>query len=104
MQHRRTTAFILAIIALLSGLATGRAILFNLAYLLGLLIIVSFVWAWINLNWVKLSRNTRTRRTQVGRPLEERFTVHNTSIVPKLWLEVRDFGNAARPLQQPCHP
>lgn len=93
MQHRRTTAFILAIIALLSGLATGRAILFNLAYLLGLLIIVSFVWAWINLNWVKLARNTRTRRTQVGRPLEERFTVHNTSIVPKLWLEVRDFGN-----------
>jgi uncharacterized protein (DUF58 family) len=93
MQHRRTTAFILAIIALLSGLATGRAILFNLAYLLGLLIIVSFFWAWINLNWVKLARNTRTRRTQVGRPLEERFTVHNTSIVPKLWLEVRDFGN-----------
>ncbi len=93
MQHRRTTAFILAIIALLSGLATGRAILFNLAYLLGLLIIVSFFWAWVNLNWVKLARNTRTRRTQVGRPLEERFTVHNTSIVPKLWLEVRDFGN-----------
>ena len=93
MQHRRTTAFILAIIALLSGLATGRAILFNLAYLLGLLIIISFAWAWINLNWVKLSRNTRTRRTQVGRPLEERFTVQNTSIVPKLWLEVRDFGD-----------
>jgi uncharacterized protein (DUF58 family) len=93
MRHRRTTAFILAIIALLSGLATGRAILFNLAYLLGLLIIISFAWAWVNLNWVRLSRNTRTRRTQVGRPLEERFTVYNTSIVPKLWLEVRDFGN-----------
>ena len=93
MRHRRTTAFILAIIALISGLATGRAILFNLAYLLGLLIITSFAWAWINLNWVKLSRNTRTRRTQVGRPLEERFTVYNTSIIPKLWLEVHDFGN-----------
>jgi uncharacterized protein (DUF58 family) len=93
MRHRRTTAFILAFLALVSGLATGRAILFNLAYLLGLLIIVSFAWAWINLNWVKLSRNTRTRRTQVGRPLEERFTVHNTSIIPKLWLEIRDFGN-----------
>jgi uncharacterized protein (DUF58 family) len=93
MRHRRTTAFILAFLALLSGLATGRAILFNLGYLLGLLIIVSFAWAWINLNWVKLSRNTRTRRTQVGRPLEERFTVHNTSIIPKLWLEIRDFGN-----------
>jgi uncharacterized protein (DUF58 family) len=93
MRHRRTTAFILAILALISGLATGRAILFNLAYLLGLLIIVSFAWAWVNLNWVRLARNTRTRRTQVGRPLEERFTVHNTSIIPKLWLEVRDYGD-----------
>ena len=44
MRHRRTTAFILAIIALISGLATGRAILFNLAYLLGLLIITSFAY------------------------------------------------------------
>lgn len=91
MRHRRTTVFILALAALLSGLITGRTILFNLAYLLGLLIIISFGWAWVNLNWVKLSRNTRTRRTQVGRPLEERFTVLNTSIIPKLWLEVRDF-------------
>src|SRR5690606_17598161 len=31
--------------------------------------------------------------TQVGRPLEERFTVRNTSIIPKLWLEVRDHSN-----------
>ncbi len=92
MKHRRTTAFLLALIALLSGLMTGNALIFNLAYLLGLLIIISFAWAWINLNWVALSRGTRTRRTQVGRPLEERFIVHNTSIVPKLWLEVRDFG------------
>ena len=92
MHHRRTTVFVLAIVALLSGLITGRPLLFNLAYLLGFVIIVSFAWAWINLNWVRLSRNTRTRRTQVGRPLEERFTVHNSSIVPKLWLEVHDFA------------
>jgi uncharacterized protein (DUF58 family) len=32
------------------------------------------------------------RRTQVGRPLEERFVVRNTSVIPKLWLEVRDFS------------
>ncbi|MCP4424317.1 MAG: DUF58 domain-containing protein [Chloroflexi bacterium] len=92
MKHRRTTIFIMALVALLSGLMTGSALLFNLAYLLGLLIIISFAWAWTNLNWVRLSRNTRTRRTQVGRPLEERFTIHNTSIVPKLWLELRDFA------------
>jgi len=92
LGQRRTGVLLLALAALLSGLLTGRALLFNLAYLLGLLLIISFAWAWININWVHLSRVTRTRRTQVGRPLEERFVVRNTSVVPKLWLEVRDFA------------
>ena len=91
-QQRRTAVIVLAFVALIAGLITGREILFNLAYLLGLLLIISFAWAWANINWVHLSRVTRTRRAQVGRPLEERFTVRNTSRVPKLWLEVRDFA------------
>ena len=82
----------MALVALIGGLITGRDIWFNLAYLLGLLLIFSFIWAWININWLYLSRRTRTRRTQVGRPLEERFEVRNTSIVPKLWIEVQDLS------------
>ena len=92
-QQRRTAVIILAFIALLSGLITGRDILFSLAYLLSLLLIISFAWAWVNINYVHISRVTRTRRAQVGRPLEERFTVRNTSRIPKLWLEVRDFSS-----------
>jgi uncharacterized protein (DUF58 family) len=92
LNHRRTGVIILAILSLIGGLATGRDLFFNITYLLGLLLIVSFAWAWSNINWVHISRITRTRRTQVGRPLEERFTVRNTSIIPKLWLEVRDFS------------
>jgi uncharacterized protein (DUF58 family) len=92
-QQRRTAVIILAFVALISGLITGRDILFNLAYLLGVLLIISFAWAWANITYVHIARVTRTRRAQVGRPLEERFTVRNTSRVPKLWLEVRDFSN-----------
>lgn len=92
LEHRRTGVFLMAFLALLGGLITGRDLWFTLAYLLGLLLILSFVWSWANINWVHLSRYTRTRRTQVGRPLEERFIVRNTSIVPKLWLEVRDYS------------
>lgn len=92
ISQRRTTIILLALGALLGGLLTGRELLFNLAYLLGLLLIISFAWAWININFVHLSRLTRTRRTQVGRPLEERFAVKNTWYIPKLWLEVRDFA------------
>jgi uncharacterized protein (DUF58 family) len=92
LRHRRTGVIVLAVLALVGGLITGRDLFFNLTYLLGILLIVSFAWAWSNINWVHLSRVTRTRKTQVGRPLEERFTVRNTSIIPKLWIEVRDFS------------
>ena len=91
----------MAFIALLGGLITGRDLWFNLAYLLGLLLILSFIWAWININWLHLSRMTRTRRTQVGRPLDERFIVRNTSFIPKLWLEVLDYRYITRSLLQP---
>lgn len=90
LRQRRTGVIIIGIVALIGGLATGRDIFFNLTYLIALLLIVSFAWSWSNINWVHISRITRTRRTQVGRPLEERFNVRNTSIIPKLWIEVRD--------------
>jgi uncharacterized protein (DUF58 family) len=93
LRHRRTGVIVLTILALVGGLITGRDLFFNITYLLALLLILSFAWAWSSINWAYISRVTRTRRTQVGRPLEERFTVRNTSIVPKLWLEVRDFSN-----------
>lgn len=92
MRKRRTVVFILTLLALLGGLITGRDILFTVTYLLGLLLVLSFFWAWANINWTHISRVTRVRRTQVGKPLEERFAVRNTSRIPKLWLEVRDFS------------
>ncbi|MFZ0546509.1 MAG: DUF58 domain-containing protein [Candidatus Promineifilaceae bacterium] len=91
-RYRRTGIIVLAVLALLGGLVTGRDLFFNITYLLGLLLLLSFGWAWSNINWVYISRTTRTRRTQVGRPMEERFSVRNTSILPKLWLEVRDYS------------
>lgn len=90
MKQRRTVVFILALLALLAALITGRALLYNLAYLLALLIIISFLWAWLNINSVRFSRTTRTFRTQVGRPLEERFVIRNNSFIPTLWVEMRD--------------
>ncbi|HET6445566.1 MAG TPA: DUF58 domain-containing protein [candidate division Zixibacteria bacterium] len=92
LGQRRTGVLALILLSLLAGLATGRDLFFNITYLLALLLIASFLWAYSNMNWVYVSRVTRTRRTQVGRPLEERFTVRNTSILPKLWLEVRDYS------------
>jgi len=42
------------------------------------------------LHWTRVTRQTRSRRSQVGKLAEERFVVENTGPLPKLWLEVRD--------------
>jgi uncharacterized protein (DUF58 family) len=74
-------------------LATGNPVFSQLAYLLGAVIALSFLWAWYTVRWVKVERHERGHRTQVGRIHEERIQVTNHGVLPKLWLEVRDFSD-----------
>jgi uncharacterized protein (DUF58 family) len=66
--------------------------MFTIAYVLGGLLLVSLLWAWIGVSWVRLRRGTRSRRAQVGKTFEEGFTIRNTSLLPKLWLEIQDYS------------
>jgi uncharacterized protein (DUF58 family) len=93
MPNRRNAIYSLTILSLLAGLFTGRAFFFNLAYLLGGLMLLSFVWAWLSVRWINIGRKTRARRAQVGRNLDEVFIIRNRSILPKLWLEIRDHSS-----------
>lgn len=83
---------LLVLFLLLSVIAvqTGRRLFYSMAYLLGATLLFSFLWAWLNLRWITISRLTQSLRAQVGQPVEERVLVHNRSLLPKLWLEVRD--------------
>ena len=90
MPNRRNAIYGLLILILLTGLFTGRAFFFNLAYLLGGLLFVSLLWSVFSVRWIAIGRKTRARRAQVGRSLNEVFTVQNRAILPKLWLEIRD--------------
>lgn len=72
------------------ALQSGRPLAYNLAYLVTAIVLLSYLWARANVTWVQLSRYTRGRRSQVGKLAEEQFEVSNRSILPKLWLEVRD--------------
>ncbi len=93
MPNRRNAIYALLIFCLVAGLVTGRAFFFNLSYLFAALLITSFVWSWSSVNWVRISRQTRARRAQVGKTLDEQFIVRNSSALPKLWLEVRDHSD-----------
>jgi uncharacterized protein (DUF58 family) len=90
MLRRSRVALPLLAVVLVAALATGRALLFRLAYLLLAVIVLSFLWTWLNILGVRLVRRTRSQRAHVGQMAEEQFSVRNSSFLPKLWLEARD--------------
>ena len=90
MERRRSSIYLIIGVSLLSGLITGRTFFFNVTYAFGGLLLLSLLWAWNGANWLRLTRQTRARRAQVGRYMEERFTIRNTGFLPKLWLEIYD--------------
>ncbi|QPC81164.1 DUF58 domain-containing protein [Phototrophicus methaneseepsis] len=92
MPNRRNAIYLTAIITLIAGLFTGQAIFFTMVYVLAGIMLLSAVWAWFAVRGIRIARHTRTRRSQVGRPFSEGFTIRNTGVLPKLWLEVRDFS------------
>ena len=90
MEQRRNAVYLIIILSLLAGLVTGRSFFFNVAYAFIGLLILAFLWTWSSITWLRLRRQTRARRAQVGQYMEERFTVINSAILPKLWLEIYD--------------
>ncbi|MCZ7570611.1 MAG: DUF58 domain-containing protein [Ardenticatenaceae bacterium] len=91
-MRRSGFLFLLLLVLTIIAVQTGRRLIFTLVYLVGATLIFSFLWAWLNLRWVALTRITQSKRVQVGRPAEERFIIRNTGFLPKLWLEMRDFS------------
>jgi uncharacterized protein (DUF58 family) len=91
---RRAWLFILIGVAcLVLGLITGRDMFYNMVYLIVVILVISFLWTWINVNSVRIARRTRSRRSSVGKLAEESFTVTNTGFLPKVWLEVHDHSS-----------
>lgn len=88
-----TILFLMWLASLAAALAVGHRLFYSLVYLFGSILIFSFLWAWLNLHWVRVSRQVRSRHVQVGNFIEERFMVVNTGPLAKLWLEVKDNSN-----------
>ncbi|PJF39806.1 MAG: hypothetical protein CUN55_13560 [Phototrophicales bacterium] len=90
MIYRRNIVYILIISSLLGGLIVGRSFFYQIAYVLGLVLIIALVVAWSSVNWLQIRRWTYVRRLQVGDEFDESFVVRNKSLLPKLWLEIHD--------------
>ncbi|MEW6717419.1 MAG: DUF58 domain-containing protein [Chloroflexota bacterium] len=77
-------------LSLLGVIFTGSKLYYRLSYLWGFLLVGNWIWAAVSLRGVNLKRSTRTRRAQVGDIFTERFELHNSGRLSRLWLEVQD--------------
>jgi len=90
MFTRARVVLALFVLSLIGARVTGRDLFYSLTYLWGGLLVVAFIWSWTTLRGVKISREPRSNRSQVGQLFIERFTLSNLSRTPKLWVETKD--------------
>ncbi|HIP97054.1 MAG TPA: DUF58 domain-containing protein, partial [Anaerolineae bacterium] len=97
MKQQAFVVMILCVISLIAALTvpgeTGRVLLYKLTYLLAGILAVSYLWSWSSVRWLEFTRRPRTRRSEVGKFIEERFQVRNRGLIPKLWVEIRDHSD-----------
>lgn len=77
------------------ALAGGWSVMYNLSYALLILVALSFLWAQGSVRWIDFRRKPHGLRSQVGQRFEERLEIENTSLLPKLWLEIQDGSELA---------
>lgn len=79
---------------LVMALAGGWAIMWNVVYALGLLLVSSLAWAHLNVAGLELRRRRAAGRVQVGDSFTEHAILEPRKGLlgwwPRLWLEVRD--------------
>lgn len=99
MNLRPLGVLALALLSFLVAQGTGIRLFFHLFYMMLALLVISAVWAWLNLRGIRVQREPFTSRTQVGGVAQERIAVQNLWPIPKLWIELRDHSDM--PLHAP---
>lgn len=90
MTSRARVVIALFLLCLAGGLITGRGLFYNLSYVWGGLLALTFLSSRVMLRGITLRRQARSSRAQVGRPFKENFWLRNQSRIPKFWIAVRD--------------
>jgi len=71
----------------------GWSIMYRVSYVVLLLGILSWLWAYVSARTLTVERRSRTQRAQVGGFFEEWVAVDNTWFLPKPWVEIRSDSN-----------
>ncbi len=90
MKRSRILIGILLVVGLAGALVSDRVVYLRLLYLALLVLLAARVWSGFSLRNIRLTRQARTPRAQVGDTFEELIEISNDSRLWRLWLEVRD--------------
>ncbi len=83
-------AILVILVLFFFAISSGWTVLYKLTYVMVTLFVLSWLWARYSLRKLAFHRNTTTGRVQVGETFEERLMLDNTSVMPKLWVQVAD--------------
>ncbi|HEY0071789.1 MAG TPA: DUF58 domain-containing protein [Chloroflexia bacterium] len=81
---------LLTIVIYVAAATGGLRLFYYLAYVLGAVLIASWVWTRLNKRGLEVRREVTPTQAQVGQVIKETIELRNLSWVRKLWIEVRD--------------
>ncbi|MFO7585860.1 MAG: DUF58 domain-containing protein [Anaerolineales bacterium] len=89
----RLFLLILFFAGLTGTLLNGAVLYVRLMYLSGLLLGTAWLWTFLSLRRLRLTRQARSLRASVGDVFEENFDLQNDSRLPRLWVEVENLSD-----------
>lgn len=78
------------VVIYVAAITVGLRLLYYLAYVLGALLVLAFLWAQLNKRGLRIHRKVEPSQAQVGQVVQETIEIENLSWLRKLWLEIRD--------------
>ncbi len=87
---------LMALVCFLAAQGTGIRLFFHMFYILLVLLIASYIWAWLNVRGLEITHEIFTNRSQVGEMVRERISVLNKWPIPRLWFELLNHSDMPR--------
>lgn len=84
---------IIALVILILAQLNQWDVLDNIFFTMIGLLVVAYLWSYVSLRGVTVSRDARSDRAQVGQVFQERVRIQNHSRLAKLWVELLDQSN-----------
>lgn len=83
-------ALLLIVILAILAISSAWHVLYVLTYVLLILFLLSWFWTRYSLHRLIFRRSSAASRVQVGEQFDERLMLDNTSVIPKLWVQIVD--------------